>query len=40
MAELIIGKQRNGPTGTIEMAFRSEFTTFENLARADYPDLH
>jgi replicative DNA helicase len=40
IAELIIGKQRNGPTGTIEMAFRSEFTTFENLARGDYPDLH
>ena len=39
-AELIIGKQRNGPTGTIELAFLSEFTTFENLARADYPEIH
>lgn len=40
IAELIIGKQRNGPTGTIELTFLSEFTTFENMARADYPDLH
>lgn len=40
IAELIIGKQRNGPTGTIELTFMSEFTTFENLARADYQDLH
>jgi replicative DNA helicase len=39
-AELIIGKQRNGPTGTIELAFLSEYTTFENLTRADYPELH
>ncbi len=40
MAELIIGKQRNGPTGTIELAFLNEFTSFENLARADYQDPH
>ena len=40
IAELIIGKQRNGPTGTIELAFLNEITTFENLARADYQDAH
>lgn len=40
VAELIIGKQRNGPTGTIELAFISEFTTFETLARMDYSDTH
>ncbi|HET98252.1 MAG TPA: replicative DNA helicase [Desulfurivibrio alkaliphilus] len=36
IAELIIGKQRNGPTGTVELAFLDRFTTFENLARQDY----
>jgi len=30
-AEIIIAKQRNGPTGMIELAFKSEFTSFENL---------
>jgi replicative DNA helicase len=33
IAELIVAKQRNGPTGTIEMAFLKEFTRFVNLAR-------
>jgi replicative DNA helicase len=32
-AELIIGKQRNGPTGTVNMAFLKEFTRFENMWR-------
>jgi len=31
-AKLIIEKQRNGPTGTIELAFISKYTCFENLA--------
>jgi replicative DNA helicase len=31
IAELIIGKQRNGPTGTIKLAFIKEYTRFENL---------
>jgi replicative DNA helicase len=31
-AELIIGKQRNGPTGTINLIFIREFTRFENPA--------
>jgi replicative DNA helicase len=34
-AELIIGKQRNGPIGTVRLAFRGEFTRFENYAPGD-----
>ncbi|MFA5826233.1 MAG: replicative DNA helicase [Gallionellaceae bacterium] len=34
-AEIIIGKQRNGPIGTVGMTFRGEYTRFENLAH-DY----
>jgi replicative DNA helicase len=30
-AELIIAKQRNGPTGEIELVFQHEYTRFENL---------
>jgi len=31
-AEVIIAKQRNGPTGTVHLAFIKEYTRFENLA--------
>lgn len=31
IAELIIGKQRNGPTGTVKTAFLGQFTRFDNL---------
>ena len=30
IAELIVAKQRNGPTGTVKLAFLKEFTRFEN----------
>ena len=33
MAEIIIGKQRNGPTGLTKLAFQEKFARFENLAR-------
>ncbi len=32
LAEIIVGKQRNGPTGTVKLAFLSECTRFENLS--------
>lgn len=34
-AEVHIGKQRNGPTGKIEVAFLSQYARFENLASGD-----
>jgi replicative DNA helicase len=32
MAEVIIAKQRNGPTGTVRLAFLKEYTRFERLS--------
>jgi replicative DNA helicase len=34
-AEVIIGKQRHGPTGTIELQFDAEVTRFSTIARED-----
>jgi len=34
VADIIIAKQRNGATGTVELAFQGEFTLFDNLARS------
>ena len=33
ISEIIIGKQRNGPTGTVKLAYLSQFTKFANLER-------
>ena len=33
IAEVIISKQRNGPTGSLKLAFIKEYTRFENIAR-------
>jgi replicative DNA helicase len=35
-AEVIVGKQRHGPTGTVQLSFEAQFTRFGNLARDDY----
>jgi replicative DNA helicase len=36
VAEVIMSKQRSGPTGTIKMAFVKELTKFESLASGDF----
>jgi replicative DNA helicase len=33
IAEILVSKQRNGPTGTVKLAFLKEFTRFENMWR-------
>ena len=35
-AEVIIGKQRNGPIGTVNLTFLKEFTRFENYASENF----
>ena len=39
VAEIKIGKQRNGPTGTFKMHFASQFTRFDDFAEDQPPDF-
>jgi len=39
-AEVIVGKQRHGPVGAVQLAFEGSYTRFGNLAREDYMPEH
>ncbi len=39
MIEIIIAKQRNGPTGTVTLAFKKEFNKFINIDWSQHPQL-
>jgi replicative DNA helicase len=39
IAELIIAKQRNGPTGKVKVRFNASCTRFDNLEPGDYPEI-
>ena len=35
LGEIIVAKQRNGPTGSIDISFISQYAKFENLSRLE-----
>ena len=39
MADIIIAKHRNGPTGQVKLRFKHSLTKFENISRAEEPTL-
>ncbi len=40
IAEIILGKHRNGPTGSIRLTFSGQFSRFDNYAGTQYDDYH
>jgi replicative DNA helicase len=40
LAEVIVAKQRNGPTGEVKLAWLGRFTRFENLAQKSYEEFN
>ena len=40
VAEVIVGKQRHGPIGSVYLSFTPELTKFGNLAEEDRPDIN
>ena len=39
IAEIIVGKQRNGPTGQVQLAFIKEYARFDNLAYPSFEEI-
>ena len=39
IAEIIIGKQRNGPIGKVRLTFLGQYTRFENFTAANYNNV-